>query len=52
MKRLCKFCNLRPAEMPDRESASERKQVCPQCHRRQLLADIAEIVEAEKRRSL
>lgn len=40
-KLLCKHCRIRPAEIPDRESSSSRKEVCRDCHYRLLKLDIA-----------
>lgn len=40
-QRLCKHCHARPAEIPDRESSSDRKEVCRDCHYQLLKRDIA-----------
>lgn len=53
MARLCILCELRPAELPDREQMGRPiKRVCRECHRRRLAGDLQVILaERDKQRA-
>jgi hypothetical protein len=46
-KRLCKYCDARPAEVPDRYSDSLRptKRVCRDCHASLLAGDLLQVLK-------
>jgi hypothetical protein len=46
----CIICHTNEATIPDRNTMSSRKKICPECHSNRLKNDLIDIMIIEKRR--